>query len=1152
MGREYFIDFNRGSDSNDGLTAPWKNVSKLAGFTLTDGDCVLFANDSVWDMTSTVVQGTLSGRVTYSNYDPGGAPTSRPTLTVRRTLVAGDWTYDAPNNAWYYDIGYDPGWGSFVLLGGDWGVRQESALPLATADKRWINSGTKFYVYAPSGTNPTAYYGSVVVGPHFRGALTFSDDGSEVIVENLRGADGGALVSVYSSTSTRNYTLRNLESYNSAVAVFLNSQTAGTLSVLVDGLHSDLGISAFLHAQETGGLGFGDFTVRNCVLSRGNRGYPQGAIYSQVRKRHVIEHNRIRDIAYGTAAHANDGCAIYTEVGCDQALVRWNRIEDCHLALQDNSGRRASFFGNVIRNCFAAIRLSDFSNVGSVDHEFDHNTIINGGTAVAAQGPNSVAGHGWYADDTSLAVKIRNNIFQGSSAQPAIELGSGTTGTIANNAWHGYGTFALRYDGAASPITATGTLNVNPQIDANFRPQNPDLVGAGTPLAGIDFYGRPYESTPTIGAVEYADPRAYARSRHERKAAVVVEIDLDRCENTYGTAPCTASGGTKCYNTFSTCQDTANFTRGTHTYRFCNRGMPLPPGELVRPYIDRADGAVTVIDPEAGLARRGTLKLGMVDETDSDLEQDPYTSTRASAAQGSFWSRLIARNPNMAGRPVRVRRGYVVEPWDWNTFLDERYIIEKVDGPDRDGVDITLKDPIKLVDRTKVPVATDGKITAALADYAHRGLVQGATSTTVVLEGEASSTDDAYNGMEVYIVSSQGAGQRRTITDYVGETRTATVAAWAVTPGTSSTYEVSALSLTVTAGKGAQYADPATSGKREFVRLGEEVIEYTALTSDTLSWPSSDSRAQFGTTRKAHNVDTGVQQCRAFIDEPVTDVLQAILTEGGLDAANLDTDSFTDAEPEWYGPAYYVTAVISEPEQPSDLLAELLPQVGAVIWWNLQTQKAVFKPIVPALGTPVEWTDAAHLVEDSVSVDALEDLRLTRAAIYYAQANATSNRREAKNFALGEIYIDTSAESENEYGDRRDKVTYSRWFGEANGIAMRTWVSRQLTALRAAPRRLKLRLDPKDYATLAGELVDITTRRLADTTGAAKTTRCLVTKVDDRGTHIEVEARTTGFDRNYGFIAPDGTADHPTDTVYAHVTENTGLMGDGSDGTLII
>ena len=82
----------------------------------------------------------------------------------------------------------------------------------------------------------------------------------------------------------------------------------------------------------------------------------------------------------------------------------------------------------------------------------------------------------------------------------------------------------------------------------------------------------------------------------------------------------------------------------------------------------------------------------------------------------------------------------------------------------------------------------------------------GSTSTTIKLAATASATDDIYNNMTVYISSGTGSGQIRTITDYVGSTKTATVAAWTSgqEPDTTSVYEVMpAVTITTTEGSGA-------------------------------------------------------------------------------------------------------------------------------------------------------------------------------------------------------------------------------------------------------------------------------------------------------------------------------------------------------------
>lgn len=62
------------------------------------------------------------------------------------------------------------------------------------------------------------------------------------------------------------------------------------------------------------------------------------------------------------------------------------------------------------------------------------------------------------------------------------------------------------------------------------------------------------------------------------------------------------------------------------------------------------------------------------------------------------------------------------------------------------------------------------------------GEVVSATSTTVVLGAEASTENDAYNGLEIEIRSGANAGETRVITDYVGSTKTATIStAWTTT-----------------------------------------------------------------------------------------------------------------------------------------------------------------------------------------------------------------------------------------------------------------------------------------------------------------------------------------------------------------------------------
>lgn len=73
----------------------------------------------------------------------------------------------------------------------------------------------------------------------------------------------------------------------------------------------------------------------------------------------------------------------------------------------------------------------------------------------------------------------------------------------------------------------------------------------------------------------------------------------------------------------------------------------------------------------------------------------------------------------------------------------------------------------------------------------------GSTGTTLNLAASALAVNDVYNDMTVAITGGTGSGQSRTITDYVGATKIATVAAWSVTPDDTSTYTITATRASV-------------------------------------------------------------------------------------------------------------------------------------------------------------------------------------------------------------------------------------------------------------------------------------------------------------------------------------------------------------------
>jgi hypothetical protein len=78
-----------------------------------------------------------------------------------------------------------------------------------------------------------------------------------------------------------------------------------------------------------------------------------------------------------------------------------------------------------------------------------------------------------------------------------------------------------------------------------------------------------------------------------------------------------------------------------------------------------------------------------------------------------------------------------------------------------------------------------------LAHPLAHGQVSSAGTSTVVLDGDASSVNNYYDGAVIQIVSGPGAGQSRVISAYNGTNKTATLTeAWATQPTNSSKYSV--------------------------------------------------------------------------------------------------------------------------------------------------------------------------------------------------------------------------------------------------------------------------------------------------------------------------------------------------------------------------
>lgn len=224
------------------------------------------------------------------------------------------------------------------------------------------------------------------------------------------------------------------------------------------------------------------------------------------------------------------------------------------------------------------------------------------------------------------------------------------------------------------------------------------------------------------------------------RICTVVEIDIDTCTRNWGNSPCMAAFGgnvnRKCYNTFPTCNYYPAYDKSTKTVRFCEASYPIKSGNYI-PALVSVGGYEQEINIAGykqdigALGKRASVSVTIKDFTDRDTLMDPYWQDRMSGAaqsdgigydpidRGTFWTKFKARNPNYAGRSLRVIQGVVSDIGEFIPKTTRSYVMTEMKGPGNSGqVSITAKDILTLADNKKAqaPVTNQGRLLADITD----------------------------------------------------------------------------------------------------------------------------------------------------------------------------------------------------------------------------------------------------------------------------------------------------------------------------------------------------------------------------------------------------------------------------------------------------
>lgn len=528
---ERYIDFNRGDDANPGtILLPWKNVTKITSATsAVGGDLFLLANDSVWDyeegtrvIPPSSWTGTRDNPVIIGSYSPNSAGSGKPTIRCNHEILASEWVYSAPDNAWVYTSPVLIGTHALVRIGNTWESSRidGSGLPLSSLDGRWVDSGNSLYMYAPAETNPTDYYGGVLLGSNI-GFLTISSGRGWVTVQDLRFEKTGTGIKGYSGSALDvGLTVKRIEgeTVSGLISFGVTGADARLYASVSDCDISDWGTSAITAAAygaNKGGLR--ECNIFGNRISDGLHQFSQGAIYVQTSGLTTrIFNNTISGVRWGTLNKTTDGCAIYAETGSDNVLVYGNRVSDSVCAFQDNSGRSTAWYGNLVLNCGTAMRASDQESNNEADHRFVNNTCLVGRTITSAEAPfgSAPAEAGWRHYKPTGVVKrvlVQNNVFRNAgSAQDIAILAAEVTPAVYNYGHNyvdtSYADVARQQSAPRTIFDSAGSIRDSAEfIGGNYYPSSNSLcIAAGSHIDPtlVDLAGFRFARTPTIGAIE--------------------------------------------------------------------------------------------------------------------------------------------------------------------------------------------------------------------------------------------------------------------------------------------------------------------------------------------------------------------------------------------------------------------------------------------------------------------------------------------------------------------------------------------------------------------------------------------------------------------------------------------------------------------------
>lgn len=524
------------------------------------------------------------------------------------------------------------------------------------------------------------------------------------------------------------------------------------------------------------------------------------------------------------------------------------------------------------------------------------------------------------------------------------------------------------------------------------------------------------------------------------------------------------TGISECFNTFPTCQDKANYTRTTKTYRFANQrldGLQLAGEAPTFPVLLGVELAPTELTPRDGLGVRASCTVQLSDFVFNDEGVDPYIATRRTGSdwenKSTFARRFLARNANYENRVMRVISGFRDETGvlDLSTFTTRSYIIQMASWPNADGLwTLTGKDPLRLADSDR-------------AVWPPRARIR--VTEQVAIDGTQIFCDDADN---------------RLATDF--------------------------------------------AAGQEYIRIGNEIIHMTAVsyldgiavvTAERATLPAFYPGPQFNIAAII-NVDAGVTPCYLFEDVSLPEAVYTLLNEGaGIDGAYLPLTDWEDAMTAAGRSSLRLSTLLPEPVAVKDLISEIT-LLNVNVWWNDRASEVKLQAVLVNEPLAASWTDRANILDGSIEVAASSRTRVSQAWVYYAHQWPLAQMEKLESFYSIEAFADLEAEAVEFFGVEAAQETRTRWLPLTQGTDAVAMAVNVVLRYRYGKVGVSVMVDPKDNVPWSGDTVALVSYQVVDPLGSPTPVNMYILMAEEQWGEGGIMYRYSGEGQVTGILSP--------------------------------